>query len=163
MEETFPKYSPELHFLGESLQIDEYDFLELFPEIPIKEELVEEVMQELYREITCNNSEPTNQIELETFPAPFPYLSASFVVGNDKSAESCGASVSDLESTVMAGIEFFGPTVVFDGRNVASSEIGNAEEVVVVEEMNGYDGEEVNDEWLARIMSWPTIEIDPWF
>ncbi|KAL4335068.1 hypothetical protein GQ457_07G038850 [Hibiscus cannabinus] len=57
----------------------------------VQEEKVEEIMQELYKEITLatssSNTSPPTTI-----------------------SESCGASMSDSSSTVMAGIEFVGPT-----------------------------------------------------
>ncbi|EXB65553.1 hypothetical protein L484_025819 [Morus notabilis] len=69
--------------------------LELSPEIPIKEEEVEEFMQELYRDL--HSAVPTD--------------AASFLTSNVKS-ETCGASVCNSVSTVMTRIVFAGGNVV---------------------------------------------------
>ncbi|KAK8550416.1 hypothetical protein V6N12_039127 [Hibiscus sabdariffa] len=82
--------SPETELSGDVLgklnvfMTDSYEGL-------VPEEKVEEIMQELYKEITLatssSNTSPPTTI-----------------------SESCGASMSESSSTVMAGIEFVGPT-----------------------------------------------------
>lgn len=67
-------------------------------DVPVKEELVEEVMRQLWKEI---NSSPVSEIETPASSESSPSFLPS-VVG-DK--ESCGASFSDSASTLMAGIE----------------------------------------------------------
>lgn len=67
-------------------------------DVPVKEELVEEVMRQLWKEI---NSSPVSEIETPASSESSPCFLPS-VVG-DK--ESCGASFSDSASTLMAGIE----------------------------------------------------------
>lgn len=157
--------------------------VEISPEVPIREELIEEVMQELYREIT-NNSDRGGP-----GPAHGPTSSSltrgqttSFrlVVGNNGRSESCGACVSESASTVMAGIEFVGSPGRFTGGNVGSA---RGETTIWRESSNGYwwdddhdqvekgavmdgcdgDHQELDDEWLARVLSWGPVELDPWF
>ncbi|XP_048332129.1 uncharacterized protein LOC125423045 [Ziziphus jujuba] len=143
---------------------DDDDAAELFPEIPIKEELIEEVMQELYKEITYTSDCYTN---ISSSPAtmPSPSLAASFVVGNGKS-ESCGASVSDSASTVMVGVEFVGSGERLGG--VKKTEVGNGSSSSAVGkgygegEVDGCNSVEVDDEWLARVLSWGPVELEPW-
>ncbi|KAI8530943.1 hypothetical protein RHMOL_Rhmol11G0099300 [Rhododendron molle] len=67
-------------------------------DVPVKEELVEEVMRQLWKEI---NSSPVSEIETPSLSESSPCFLPS-VVG-DK--ESCGASFSDSASTLMVGIE----------------------------------------------------------
>ncbi|XP_062097802.1 uncharacterized protein LOC133803708 [Humulus lupulus] len=169
---------------------------DMSPEIPIREELIEEVMQELYREISSNGDGPG------VGPGPksttvagseqVPTTSFDVVIGkeNDKS-ESCGASFSESASTVMAGIEYVAATGRFAGRNMGSTTTmwresgddgsywswdhgGDDDEVVMmrkkkkgVVEMDGCDrgcdDQEVDDEWLARVLSWGPVELGPWF
>ncbi|KAB2619558.1 hypothetical protein D8674_015427 [Pyrus ussuriensis x Pyrus communis] len=143
---------------------------ELLPEIPIKEELIQKVMQELYKEITAGTTTTTATSDctkpsspVATFPTP------SLVVGNGKS-ESCGASVSDSASTVMAGVEFVGPA----GKTWGSPENGawmnecgwNDTGLGVGKEgMDGRDhAREVDDEWLERVLmsTWGPVDLDPW-
>ncbi|TQE11135.1 hypothetical protein C1H46_003141 [Malus baccata] len=149
---------------------------ELLPEIPIKEELIEEVMQELYKEITTTNSPAaattttaTSDCNKPSSPAAtFP--TPSLVVGNGKS-ESCGASVSDSASTVMVGVEFVGPAGKKGGspeNGAWRSECGRSNHglVVVKGGMDGCDhAGEVDDEWLERVLmsTWGPVDLDPWF
>lgn len=165
--EAGTQYPPESNIFDDisgkftELPTEQDDAVELYPEIPIKEELIEEVMQELYKEITCS-SNCTNQ-------SPSP-STTSFVAGNGKS-ESCGASVSDLASTVMAGVEFVGSNERFVGvKTEFASGSSSSSTLAVVEkgfgegdQVDGCDGVEVDDEWLARVLSWGPVELDSWF
>lgn len=155
------KSSPESNTAGKFMDLltEHDDAAELFP---IKEELIEEVMQELYREITCTSGCST---DISSSPATLPSTSsaASFVVGNGKS-ESCGASMSDVASTVMVGVEFVGSTERLGGLK---AEVGSASSAVEKGYGDGVmddcDSVEVDDEWIARVLSWGPVELDPWF
>lgn len=165
--EAGSQYPPESNIFGDisdkftELPTEQDDAVELFPEIPIKEELIEEVMQDLYKEITCS-SKCTN-------PSSSSPSTTSFVAGIGKS-ESCGASVSDLASTVMAGVEFVGSTERFVGVKTEIAGGSSSSTLAGVEkgfgegdQVDGCDGEEVDDEWLARVLSWGPVELDSWF
>lgn len=139
------------------------DEAELSPELLIKEEKIEEVMRELYKEIatspSCTNVKPTSPPS--NVPSPPPSLPF------DVKSESCGASISVSGSTVMAGIEYVGPT-----GNIAITENGvwmvgrgdgnsNNNHNAVGEEMDGCDLLDVGDEWLARVLRWgPPLELE---
>lgn len=159
--------SPEIEFPSEiakkfdmllSETDDESEFCNGFL---IEEERVKEIMQELYKEITCPPS--TTSPPSATPPSPtssvssFPWSSPSFLAASDFKSESCGVSVSDSASTVMAGIEFAGPTFKQVGlpeeeMRVADGGIENG--VGGVGMMDGHDGEEVSDhQWLARVLA----------
>lgn len=103
-------------FTGADLAAAEQDDAE---EVPIEEELVEEVMRELYREIH-HHSASSSAAASALFPA-----------------ETCGASVSESASTVMAGIDHVGKAM--DGGDEESEE---------------------DDGWLARVMSWGPLDLD---
>ncbi|GLT25564.1 hypothetical protein SLA2020_006860 [Shorea laevis] len=147
----------------------------------IEEEKVEEIMRELYKEITscpCASSPPaanlpstTSSVSSTSSLIPFstqPFFAVCDVT--DVKSDSCGASVSDSASTVMAGVEFAGPTF----KNVASPEIrsgspvenemgmegGGIDDGVGGVGMDGCDGEVVDDQWLARVLGWDPLEID---
>ncbi|GMN35997.1 hypothetical protein TIFTF001_005690 [Ficus carica] len=145
--------------------------LALSPEVPIKEEKVEEFMQELYRELY--SAAPPDA-------ASFPAV--------DAGSETCGASVSDSASTVMAGFEFAGGNVVsapeggrgfwwgqvengyyYCGRPEVDGgggdrEVDHRKKRLGKGRMDGCDlGEELDDEWLARVLNWGPVELDPWF
>ncbi|KAL9363176.1 hypothetical protein Peur_045961 [Populus x canadensis] len=131
------------------------------PEFPIKEEMIEEVMQDLYKEITCTKSAPLGNVPSPVF------------VDNGKS-ESCGASVSDSSSTVMAGVEFAGFAGKLAGgylglpgnrlreerRGFALGEGFLAERMM----MDGCDVVELgDDQWLDRVlMGWGPVEVEGW-
>lgn len=139
------------------------DEAELSPELPLKEEKIEEIMQELYKEITtspsCTNVNPT--YPPSNISSPLPSLPF------DVKSESCGASVSVSGSTVMAGIEYMGPT-----GNIASTEnggwmVGRGDSSNynnnngVGEIMDGCDLLGAGDEWLARVLRWgPPLELE---
>ncbi|OAY27576.2 hypothetical protein MANES_16G080600v8 [Manihot esculenta] len=148
---------------------------DLSPEFPIKEEMIEEVMQELYREITCTETaaSPSSETILLASPLPPPpHLSAPSFVNSGKS-ESCGASVSNSTSSVMAGVEFAG--CVFGNGAVDSVELRDAEEKRCNSEeeeeeyyflgkrlMDGCDGIKFGDEWLEKVMGWAPLELEGW-
>ncbi|KAA8525160.1 hypothetical protein F0562_006976 [Nyssa sinensis] len=169
--------------LREFLAISDDDCGDDFsPKVPIKEELVEKVMQELWKEINCCYSY-TNP---PSSPASFPASSSSvFVVGGDN--ENCGPSFSDSSLTVMAGIEmgganakgggvscFLGPTDDSAGGNMGfPSPAGDGSSVVeqggccdggggeiMGEKMDGCDGGDFDDEWLTRVLSCGPQELD---
>lgn len=127
------------------------------PGFQFKEEMVVEVMQELWKEI----SSPPARL-----PSP---------------EGSCGASFSDSASTVMAGVEMVGgggggtSLVGLDGRRPGraaagkgwTAEVAKEEECYVPEfmavggeVMDGCDAVEFDDEWLSRVLSWDPLDLD---
>ncbi|TYH12971.1 hypothetical protein ES288_A06G107900v1 [Gossypium darwinii] len=108
----------------------------------VEKEKLEEIMQELYKEITVTSS------SYNTSPTVTSSSLSSF-------GESCGASLSDSSSSVMAGIELVAPTeellVIGMGFNDNKSVIGDE-----VKEMDGCD----DDQWLARALGWVSMEIE---
>lgn len=110
-----------------------------------QEETVEEVMQELYKEIA--------------FPLSQTVPSSVFV--NDGKNGSCGASVSDTASTVMAGIEVVSPGA---GGFPVTGNVSAA-----VEEEKKIEGFDLDDEWIGRVLSWSqqnhiqVVEDRQWF
>ncbi|KAJ9168229.1 hypothetical protein P3X46_019779 [Hevea brasiliensis] len=147
---------------------------DLSPECPIKEEMIEEVMQELYREITFTSpsstcTETTASPSSETIlsgsplPPPPPLSAPSFV--NSGKSESCGASVSNSASSVMAGVELVGGA--FGNGTDESVELRDVEEKgcdseVVEEEEHCCDGIQFGDEWLEKVMGWTPLELEGW-
>lgn len=161
----------------------------------VEEKKLEEIMQELYKEITTisyNTSPPPTTV---TFQSPSSSSSSSpltvsssqpfFSVNVDVKSESCGASMSDSSSTVMAGIEFVGPAgkLPETGKGYSSEnevwEMGmgfvddnnnknNCNNNVVgggEEGMEGCDeelGEIGDDQWLARVLRWGPLELEEW-
>ncbi|GMJ07627.1 hypothetical protein HRI_004431900 [Hibiscus trionum] len=127
------------------------DESELSDEGLVEEDKLEEIMQELYREITIASSSSYNT-------SPLPFSAVSGVNG-----ESCGASMSDLSSTVMAGIEFVAaPTGKYLAKNeLTNNDVGGEEDV----EMDGCDEGEIDDDddddqWLARVLGWVPLELE---
>ena len=124
--------------------------LDAAAEVPIREELVEEVMRELYREIHCEAPSSAS-------------ATASFLAGG---AESCGASVSDSASSVMAGIAPVGPAGYWRGCiDRGPVVVGDTDHDRDEKRMDGCDGDQEeddgDDEWLARVLSWGPVEVDP--
>ncbi|KAJ4837975.1 hypothetical protein Tsubulata_037841 [Turnera subulata] len=151
---------------------------EVSPELHIKEELVEEVMQELYREITCPSPPPqlttcssSSTLNVASSPSPssegvpspasssLPAFRAVFA--DDGKSESCGASVSDSSSTVMAGVEYVGVAGKAAGGSSLSVVSGGSGEWMEGM-MDGCDQVEFDDEWLERVMSWVPLELEGW-
>ncbi|KAK8547369.1 hypothetical protein V6N13_098079 [Hibiscus sabdariffa] len=159
----------------------------------VQEEKVEEIMQELYKEMTLatssSNTSPPTSVAV-TFPSLSLSLSLSsssssllssltfFPVNDVKISESCGASMSDSSSTVMAGIEFVGPTRRMPGVKGGSSE----KELWIMDTGFEFDGEYDNnkaviiagggkgetgrmevdeDQWLARVLGWGPRPLEP--
>ncbi|XAR70797.1 hypothetical protein NMG60_11027796 [Bertholletia excelsa] len=134
------------------------------PEVPIEEELVEKVMNELRKEINCfQNKDAVMSFPPGSSPAPDP----SFLfIGGEK--ESCGAAFSGLASTVMADVQ-----VAAGGDLGFPAVAGNVMWMLrdggccgvdaMGPKMDGCDGREVDDEWLARVLSWGPDELDEWF
>ncbi|KAL4318999.1 hypothetical protein GQ457_18G013310 [Hibiscus cannabinus] len=100
-----------------------------------------------------------------------PFFSTCNVKG-----QSCGASMSNLSSTLMAGVSFVGPTERLAVVKVGSHEKGKRWSendlwatkmddsskkfnLVGGEEMEGCDE---RDEWLARVLGWgpPELELE---
>ncbi|KAE9446328.1 hypothetical protein C3L33_21774, partial [Rhododendron williamsianum] len=108
-------------------------------DVPVKEELVEEVMRQLWKEI---NSSPVSEIETPASSESSPCFLPS-VVG-DK--ESCGASFSDSASTLMAGIEGgLAAAAAATGEKMGLPAVeGNGSCRVVVEERGTGGGVEEN-------------------
>lgn len=134
-------------------------------EFTVKEELIEEVMQELYKEITSTATSTTaSNISTTSVPANFPSQSPLVpvvAVSDGCKSESCGASVSDSTTTVMAGIEFVGPTGTgkekFGSSQSQEKKIGFEFDHGMM--INGCDGGDFDDdEWLARVLGWDTQE-----
>ncbi|KAF8400995.1 hypothetical protein HHK36_014298 [Tetracentron sinense] len=168
---TLPEYDDAAGVAGKGPRTpaifdDDEDFLDGFW---IEEEMVEEVMKELEEEISCT----TNINNPFSSPTILP-SSSSFVTINGNE-ESCGPSFSDSASTVMASIDmcgisvsyFTGPTEEFSGVSVGfpapenvccRPEVG---EEVTGEGMDGCDCDEVNDEWVARVLN-GAIEFEDW-
>lgn len=133
-------------------------------EFTVKEELIEEVMQEFYKEITSTATSTTaSNISTTSVPANFPSQSPLMpvvAVSDGGKSESCGASVSDSTSTVMAGIEIVGPTGT-GKKKFGSQEIKIGFEFDHGMMMNGCDGGDFDDdEWLARVLGWDPQELD---
>ncbi|KAJ0031861.1 hypothetical protein Pint_12956 [Pistacia integerrima] len=133
------------------------DETELSPESPMKEEKIEEIMQELYKESSFPSplSSPSSSLSSSSSSS-----SSSSLLPFDGKSESCGASVSDSGSTMMAGIEFVGPTgCMTKGKGGVVRKWG----------VDGGEGEgcdvmeEDGDEWLARVLGWgPPVELEDW-
>ncbi|OIW21033.1 hypothetical protein TanjilG_28259 [Lupinus angustifolius] len=100
-----------------------------------QEETVEGVMQELFKEIAFPYSQTPSQV---------------FV--NDGKNGSCGASVSDTASTVMAGIEVVSPSDDF----LLTEKVCTVVDVEEEKEMEVFDGGDFDDddEWIGRVLSW---------
>ncbi|KAI4337138.1 hypothetical protein L6164_015587 [Bauhinia variegata] len=126
-----------------------------------EERMIEEVMQELYKEITYSSI---------TGPASFPgtllpssSLPASPVLIDKGKNESCGASVSDSASTVMAGISIAG-VLPETAKGGSDESVGFGVGLETKEEkMEGCDGGDLDDEWLGRVLSWVQLESRQWF
>ncbi|CAL0322551.1 unnamed protein product [Lupinus luteus] len=101
-----------------------------------QEETVEGVMQELFKEIAFPYSQTPSQV---------------FV--NDGKNGSCGASVSDTASTVMAGIEVVSPSGGFLLTEKASTVV-DIEEEKKMEVFDGGNFDDYDDEWIGRVLSW---------
>ncbi|KAK8568589.1 hypothetical protein V6N13_106494 [Hibiscus sabdariffa] len=147
----------------------------------VQEEKLEEIMQELYREITSPSYNTTSQQPMVTLPSssssssPLHLSSLPFFSACDVKSESCGASMSQSSSTVMAGIAFVGPCVKvgLPGKKKISAEndlrvmmeMGfndykkSKNKLVGEEEMEGCDE---NDEWLSRVLGWGPLELEDW-
>ncbi|PON96035.1 hypothetical protein TorRG33x02_082830 [Trema orientale] len=188
MEEAAPKSRPSPETSGEitgkltGLVAEQDGAVEISPEIPIREELIEEFMQELYREIT-NNNKRNGASDHGGGPGSSGAETTSFggddaVVGGYKGkSESCGACVSESASTVMAGIEFVGSTSTRRGfsfpfetttmwrESSGGGDHGRDQVEKWGEGMDGCDdgGDDhhgVDDEWLARVLSWGPVELE---
>lgn len=106
---------------------------------------LEEIMQELYKEITGISS--SYNASPPTVTSQFPSSSLPFF---DINSESCGASMSDSSSSVMAGIELVAPTercLGKDNNNVKGDE---------VKEMDDCD----DDELVAGALGWVSMELE---
>lgn len=103
-----------------------------------EEEMIEEVMQQFYNEIA-------GSLVYQPPPTQLPPPSSSPLLMDDGKNGSCGASVSDSASTVMAGIE----AASSGGRlPVGKAEVEKGSSAVE----SGSD--ELDDEWLGRVLSW---------
>lgn len=138
--------------------LDESDFDgELSPEFPIKEEMIAEVMQELYKEITCSSSSTfTSTVSPSIENIPSPSSIPSPLVADNGMSESCGASVSDSASTVMVGVEFMGMVAGRYGGGNAGFPVGCDCGVGLA--MDGCDEVDFGDEWLDIVMGWDPLE-----
>ncbi|KAK5814123.1 uncharacterized protein LOC108468150 [Gossypium arboreum] len=157
---------------------------------------LEEIMQELYKEITATttSSSPNTSPLMVTLPSPSSsssssspplYLSPPPFSVSDVKSESCGASMSDSSSTVMAGIEFVVPAGKLPEKEIGVTEMGfdddnntttttttttttiynnnSGDFVAREEEMDGCDeGELGNDQWLTIVLGWGPLELEDW-
>ncbi|KAK3224538.1 hypothetical protein Dsin_011563 [Dipteronia sinensis] len=76
-------------------------------QFPIKEEKIEEIMQEFYKELSSSSFTEVDSITPpSTFPSssPSPWISSISSLPFDGKSESCGASISRWGSTMMAGV-----------------------------------------------------------
>ncbi|XVE97673.1 hypothetical protein REPUB_Repub03eG0039300 [Reevesia pubescens] len=154
----------------------------------VEEEKLEMIMQELYKEITSTSYNTSPPPPTVTLPSPSSSSSSSplslsslpFFAFSDVKSESCGASMSDSSSTVMAGIEFVGPAGNLSDVKVGLPETGkrspenelwvmemglncNNNNSVVEEKMDGSDeGEVGDDQWLARVLGLGPQELEEW-
>ncbi|PRQ27959.1 hypothetical protein RchiOBHm_Chr6g0310921 [Rosa chinensis] len=87
------------------------DVEELIPEVPIGEERIEKFMQELYKEMTTTTTGTATSAEKPSWTAAGYGATGQCLRWNGWESESCGAAVSDSESTVMAGVEYAGKMV----------------------------------------------------
>ena len=144
------------------------------------EEMIEEVMQELYREMTCSATTlPISQPAI-TVPSSIPspsfssaMSSSSSVFIDDGKNGSCGASVSVSASTVMAGINIFTSDGGLASGKLESPMVeggneklgGFGESMVEEKKMEGCDEAEWDDEWLGRVLSCGQSEMEDrqWF
>ncbi|GMI88517.1 hypothetical protein HRI_002521000 [Hibiscus trionum] len=158
------------------------DEIEFSSECFVEEEKLEEIMQELYKEITSPSYNTTSQQQQQptvTLPSPSSSSSSPLLLSTlpffsacDVKSDSCGASMSHSSSTVMAGIAFVGLDV-----KVGLPEKGkmSPENDLWVTEMEfddnnksknkvvGGEGEmDENDEWLARVLGWGPLELEDW-
>ncbi|MBA0747652.1 hypothetical protein Gogos_004550 [Gossypium gossypioides] len=132
--------SPETELFGDFsgklsvLLAESDDENEFSNEGSVEKEKLEEIMQELYKEITVTSSSYNASPTVTSSSLPF-------------FGESCGASMSDSSSSGMAGIELVATTkellVIGMGFNDNKSVI-----VDEVKEMDGCD----HDQWLARAL-----------
>ncbi|KAL4295491.1 hypothetical protein GQ457_12G021130 [Hibiscus cannabinus] len=155
--------SPETEISGDfawSLSVllsESEDESELSDESLVEEEKLEEIMQELYREITTTTT-TTSSSSNNTSPVPLPPPPCSAVSG--VYGESCGASMSDSSSTVMAGIEFVSPMGQYFAMNeLTNNVVGGGEEEMG---MDGCDEGEIDDDdqWLASVLGWVPMELE---
>lgn len=105
-----------------------------------EEETIEEVMQQFYNELAGSHKPPSS---------PPPHATDAGSNG------SCGASVSDSNSTVMAGIQLVGP---------ACNSPPKAK--VTMETSSEVESDELDDEWLGKVLSWEhgqPVENKLWF
>ncbi|KAK5830078.1 hypothetical protein PVK06_013872 [Gossypium arboreum] len=142
------------------LLTDSDDGSEFSYEGSVEEEKLEEIMQELYKEIASTSPPPS-----VTFPSLSSSSSSSSSltfspISDVKISESCGASMSDSSSTVMAGIAFVGPTGKFPDVKEGSPE----KELWIkgMERCDEEEGEVGDDPWLARVLGWGPLELEEW-
>lgn len=126
----------------------------------VKQEMLEEVMHELYKQImptaptTCtSNPTPLHaNIPPRKTPDSLPSLLSLYPplgIVSDGKSESCGPSVSDSSSTMMVGVEFVGT----HAGKFATPERG------LEHQMDGSgDSEFDDDEWVARVLGWDLPE-----
>ncbi|KAK8558995.1 hypothetical protein V6N13_098596 [Hibiscus sabdariffa] len=155
------------------------DESEFSNECLVEEEKLEEIMQELYKEITNSSYSTTSQQQqpMVTQPSsPLHLSSLPFFCGCDVKGESCGASMSHLSSTLMVGVSFMGPAGKLPGVKVGTGsqekekrwpenelwamemdDSSTSNNMVGGEEMEGCD--EISDEWLARVLGWGPMEL----
>ncbi|XVE70924.1 hypothetical protein DITRI_Ditri10aG0108700 [Diplodiscus trichospermus] len=159
----------------------------------VEEEKLEEIMQELYKEITSSSyytspSTLTLPSPSSSSLSPLSLSSMPSLAVSDVKSESCGASMSDSSSTVMAGIEFVGPAkklcdvnlglpktgngltdnnlwimeMGFDDNN-DNKVVGGGVQRLKEEKMEGCDeGDAGDDQWLERVLSWRPLELEDW-
>lgn len=126
----------------------------LSPELPIEEELVEKVMHELYEAITGQND--FANVPAAPPPPPHQQQPPASVEKNGENG-SCGASVSETASTVMAGVHFTCRAGGLSGPSGGGEGLG--EEGEAGGGGGGVGLEIDDDEWLEKALSWvPLME-----
>ncbi|KAF8014768.1 hypothetical protein BT93_H0538 [Corymbia citriodora subsp. variegata] len=114
-------------------------------------------MHELYEEITGQN-DSTNVPAAPPPRPPVPARLPSSVEENGKNG-SCGASVSEKASTVMAGVHFTCCRAAGEPSSMLSAAAERFREAREAGGGGGGDGAEVDDEWLEKALSWvPLME-----
>ncbi|KAL8107285.1 hypothetical protein AgCh_023911 [Apium graveolens] len=155
--------APETYIVNDLKALMEMNGVDESYEAEIKEEMVVEVMHELWKEIHSCCTDENNFLNT---PASFPVTEPVGFSGVGGDNERCGAVVSDVGSTVMAGVGV-GLTNGFSGEGVAGSGVVKEKELKCGcsmkhggGKMDGYDGEDFDDEWLTSVLSMDPQEFE---
>ncbi|KAE9464494.1 hypothetical protein C3L33_03563, partial [Rhododendron williamsianum] len=83
---------------------------------------------------------------------PLIFQSSSSYVTINGNEESCGSSFSEMESSVMAGVDIDGGAWLNDGESARGEAEACAEGFDQVKEINSWDCYPIDDEMLARFI-----------